>query len=253
MEAGARLAAAGAGWLLGGAAAPALPAQHLWCPRCPAPLVLRSRTAPSGPPRGDVPESLPGSVCKFLPQPALWERNLQGARDGCRGNRTGGRGFAVPGFWAPLGTAVGATLGGRDVHDTFVASSSQEQKVVSWGIADHFNPLCWTCKGREIRPLHALWGNLVATWNGSCSPPQPQRAWRGTMNSRVLETHLRGDRTPEERVSSFLAPVCPVLWLVWLEVERPCPGASFALAPNSSNSAETAYQVEGKFLALAGW
>lgn len=73
------------------------------------------------------------------------------------------------------------------------------------------------------------------------------------MNSTVLETHPRGDRTPEGRVSSFLAPVCPVLWLVWLEVERPCPGASFALAPNSSNSAETASQVGRKFLVRAGW
>lgn len=105
----------------------------LWCPRCPAPLVLRSRTAPSGPPHGDVPESLLGSAGKFLPQPALRERNLQGARDRCRGNRTGGKGCEVPGFRAPLGTAVGAALGGRDVHGTFVASSPQGQKVVSWG------------------------------------------------------------------------------------------------------------------------
>lgn len=51
---------------------------------------------------------------------------------------------------------------------------------------------------------------------------------------------------------SFPAPVCPVLWLVWLEDERPCPGASFALVSNSKRHCRDCGPVGRKFPSL-GW
>lgn len=75
--AGARLAAAGAGGLAGGAAALARPAQRSAGPALPCSLRAPFPHRAAGRSHGLVPESLPWSAGKFLPQPALPEWYLQ--------------------------------------------------------------------------------------------------------------------------------------------------------------------------------